>query len=53
MTNLPIIEDCKSRIFTYTLQFKEGKPESMTGDFYSLDNTKMKQLLTKEQAFDL
>jgi hypothetical protein len=24
----------------------------MTGDFYSLDNTKMKQLLTKEQAFD-
>jgi hypothetical protein len=32
---------------------KEGKLQSMTGDYYSLDNVKTTPTLTRDQAFDL
>ena len=44
-------EGLKVEFSTYTLHSKEGKLESMTGDFYTLDNTKTVPNLTKEQAF--
>jgi bacillolysin len=46
-------EGLKVEFSTYTLHSKEGKLESMTGDFYSLDNTKTVPTLTKEQAFEV
>ncbi|MDG2432101.1 M4 family metallopeptidase, partial [Flavobacterium sp.] len=44
-------EGLKVEFYTYTLHSKEGKLESMTGDFYSLEDTKTTPALTKEQAF--
>lgn len=41
----------KVEFSTYTLHSKGGKLESMTGDFYTLDNTNTTPTLTREQAF--
>jgi hypothetical protein len=36
---------------TYTLHSKSGKLESMSGEFYQLDNVNTNATLSKEQAF--
>ena len=46
-------EGLKVEFSTYTLHSKEGKLQSMTGDYYSLDNVKTTPTLTRDQAFDL
>ncbi len=42
----------KVEFATYTLHSKNGKLESMNGEFYTLDKVNTSPKLTKEQAFD-
>jgi bacillolysin len=42
----------KVEFSTYTLHFKSGKLESMSGEFYQLDNVNTSATLSKEQAFN-
>ncbi|MDI1305884.1 MAG: M4 family metallopeptidase [bacterium] len=41
----------KVEFSTYTLHSKSGKLESMSGEFYQLDNVNTRPVLSKEQAF--
>jgi bacillolysin len=42
----------KVEFSTYTLHSKSGKLESMSGEFYQLDNVNTRPSLSKEQAFN-
>lgn len=42
----------KVEFSTYTLHSKSGKLESMSGEFYQLDNVNTRPVLSKEQAFN-
>ena len=42
----------KVEFSTYTLHSKSGKLESMSGEFYQLDNVNTRPTLSKEQAFN-
>lgn len=42
----------KVEFATYTLHSKIGKLESMSGEFYQLDNVNIRPVLSKEQAFN-
>lgn len=43
----------KVEFSTYTVHSKSGKIESMSGEFYQLDNVNTHQGISKEKAFDL
>ena len=42
----------KVEFSTYTLHSKSGKLESMSGEFYQLENVNTRPVLSKQQAFN-